>query len=91
MSLIHRPARTQPPAHSLHEHFVERLARGGQPLVARPLQELLPRPRRRRPVRLWQVAEVTRKVLREAAFGSALGVVLALAVVAPVVRGMGWL
>lgn len=91
MSLTHRPPRSQPSPERMHKNFVERLARGGQPLVTRPLQDLLPRQRRGIPLRLWQVAEVTRTVLREAAFGSALGVVLALAVVAPVVRGMGWL
>jgi hypothetical protein len=89
MSLIHRPARTQPTAHSLHQGFVARLGRGGQPLVSRPLQELLPRPRRRRPIRLWQVAEVTGRAL-EALLGTGLSIAATLAVDAPLVHGLRW-
>lgn len=90
MSLTHRPPRSQPSADRMHKHFVERLARDGQPLVTRPLQDLLPRTRARRTVRAWQVAEVARRAL-EALTGTVLGIVATAAVVAPVARGMGWL
>lgn len=91
MSLAHRPPRSQPSAENLHKHFQERLTRGGQPLVTRPLQELLPRQRRGMPLRLWQVAEVTRKVVLELVTGTLLGVASTLGVVGPVAHGMGWL
>lgn len=91
MSLTHRPPRSRPSAESMHKHYLERLARDGQPLVTRPLQDLLPRPRRRRPVRLWQVAEVARKIVREALTGTVLGLFSTFGVVGPVARGMGWI
>jgi hypothetical protein len=75
----------------MHEHYLERLARGGQPLVTAPLQELLPRPRRRRPVRLWRVLEVLHHTARDAAIGVALGLVSVVLVVGPVGHGMGWI
>ncbi|MEU4386798.1 hypothetical protein [Promicromonospora sp. NPDC023805] len=91
MSLTHRPPRDQPPADRMHKHFVERLTRNGAPLVTRPLQELLPRQRRRIPLRLWQVAEVARKATLEVLTGTVLGVATAAIVVGPVARGMGWI
>ncbi|WP_419704956.1 hypothetical protein [Promicromonospora sp. NFX87] len=91
MSLTHRPPRSQPSADRMHKHYLERLARGGQPLVTRPLQELLPRQRRGIPLRLWQVAEVARRAALEVVTGTLLGVASAAVVVGPVARGMGWL
>lgn len=90
MSLTHRPPRDQPPADRMHQHYRERLARGGKPLVISPLQELLPRPRRRRTVRPWQVAEVTGHAV-VVLLATGLSIAAALAVVAPVAHGMRWL
>lgn len=89
MSLTHRPPRSQPSADRMHKHFVERLARNGRPLVTRPLQELLPRTRRRRTVRAWQVAEVTGHAV-VVLLATGLSIAAALAVVAPVAHGMRW-
>jgi hypothetical protein len=88
MSQRHLPV--YPPEWRLHKHFQERLQRGGAPLPAQP-RVRVPRPRRRRTVPLWQVAEVARKVLRDVALGTALGLVSLFGIVGPVARGMGWL
>lgn len=88
MSLNHRPARTRPTADRLHEHFQERLERGGQPLADRRSDALLPRPRRRRGAK---VRDLVRRILRDAALGTLLGLASAAVVVGPVAYGMGWL
>jgi len=76
-----------PPAWRLDLHFRERLARGGSPLPVRPR---LRRSRRRRPVPLWRVAELTRRIFAELALGTALGLASVVAL-GPVAYEMGWI
>ncbi|GAA4707257.1 hypothetical protein APR04_003775 [Promicromonospora umidemergens] len=88
MSLNHRPPRGQVPEQRLHDGFRARLARGGQPLVALPLQDLLPRPRRFRPARFLYLA---RRIVIELLLGTVLGLVSAAVVVGRVGHEMGWI
>lgn len=88
MSLTHRPPRSQPSAERMHEHFQERLARGGQPLPVHPLQDLLPRRRR---FRIGRVLYPLRRALGEVLFVVFVGVLSAVAIVGPVGQGMGWI
>lgn len=88
MSRTQRHLPIWPPFWRLDLHYQERLQRGGAPLPVRPR---LRRPRRRRPVRLWQIAEVARMILRDVLTGTVLGVFSTFCVVGPVARGMGWI
>lgn len=76
-----------PPAWRLELHYQERLQRGGAPLPVRPR---LRRPRSRRPIRAWQVAEVTGHAV-VVLLATGLSIAAVLAVVAPVAHGMRWI
>lgn len=85
MSQRHLPV--HPPAWRLDKHFQERLQRGGASLPVRPRV----RAPRRRPVRMWRVAETARRIMRELALGAAIGIASVVLVVGPVGHGLGWI